>query len=466
MKQKKFKNVILVFFLILLWSPTTAENRALIIGIADYSDDSLKGPEKDPELMKEIAIKIGFKESQIRILNGKVTKENILFEFKNWLVNGVNPDDKVLFYYSGHGGQLRDMEGDENDGCDEALVPSDERMISDDEICEMIEKVPSKQMLIILDSCFSGTATRFFGTSTGKMWKPVNQECNRAINRKSIAVVDEKVSSDKYVLITAAAQNEIANGNLEDEKGKGSLFTLAIYDTIQKRKEGPLSLTDLRDRAAEYIIDACDHYDLIPQTPQIEGNSRWFSKDIFSFAKQDYRTSKDMKADEKGNSKTNLEYFKKVVGNSQFLVIIKSPKRTYEIEDKIIFTITSSKSGYLNILDIDPTGEIGLIFPNQLNSRNEIEAEMAVMIPGPKVGEFKFEAMEPIGESYVVAIVTEQCFNLYNEKVGTISGLFKIITEKETGKLDEIITGKIRMAPDNKNEFGAGGIRVTIEKKN
>jgi metacaspase-1 len=45
------------------------------------------------------------------------TKENILNAF-NWLVTYNEPGDSVWLSYSGHGGQVKDPDGDRDSGCD------------------------------------------------------------------------------------------------------------------------------------------------------------------------------------------------------------------------------------------------------------------------------------------------------------------------------------------------------------
>lgn len=46
------------------------------------------------------------------------TRENML-DAMRWLVRGARADDALFFHYSGHGGQVRDRDGDEIDGMDE-----------------------------------------------------------------------------------------------------------------------------------------------------------------------------------------------------------------------------------------------------------------------------------------------------------------------------------------------------------
>lgn len=64
------------------------------------------------------------------------TRDNILRGF-NWLREGAKAGDSLILHYSGHGGSVKDTDGDEEDGMDETLCPVDYAsagMIVDDEV--------------------------------------------------------------------------------------------------------------------------------------------------------------------------------------------------------------------------------------------------------------------------------------------------------------------------------------------
>lgn len=69
--------------------------------------------------------------------------------------------DQFLLTYSGHGGQLPDDNGDErDDGLDETWVLYDRELL-DDELYSLLAKfAPGVRVLVISDSCHSGTVTR------------------------------------------------------------------------------------------------------------------------------------------------------------------------------------------------------------------------------------------------------------------------------------------------------------------
>jgi len=90
------------------------------------------------------------------------TKNNIL-RAMHWLVKDAQPNDSLFFHYSGHGGQTKDLDGDEEDGYDEVIYPVDFRTaghIVDDEMHRiMVQSLrPGVRLTAIFDSCHSGSA--------------------------------------------------------------------------------------------------------------------------------------------------------------------------------------------------------------------------------------------------------------------------------------------------------------------
>jgi len=90
------------------------------------------------------------------------TKANLL-RAMHWLVKDARPNDSLFFHYSGHGGQTKDLDGDEDDGYDEVIYPVDFRQaghIVDDEMHRiMVQPLqPGVRLTAIFDSCHSGSA--------------------------------------------------------------------------------------------------------------------------------------------------------------------------------------------------------------------------------------------------------------------------------------------------------------------
>ncbi len=186
--MKKFFILLILSTLLIHFqsSPSVgATRRALLIGINKYKHlpfysqilkmtiTHLKGSINDVNLMKELLVsRYGFKEDDIKtLMDEKATRENIIKTFEDWLIHGTKEGDLAFFYFSGHGTQVPDQNGDEDDGQDEALCPYDlvpegaanvmeAKVIIDDELGLLLRRLKGREVVVILDACHSGTATR------------------------------------------------------------------------------------------------------------------------------------------------------------------------------------------------------------------------------------------------------------------------------------------------------------------
>ena len=89
----------------------------------------------------------------------KPTKANILAAI-DWMVSGLKAGQNVVFQFAGHGGRVRDTNGDEASGMDSCMYALGMQTITDDELrTALAARVPAGcKCLVILDSCHSGTA--------------------------------------------------------------------------------------------------------------------------------------------------------------------------------------------------------------------------------------------------------------------------------------------------------------------
>lgn len=142
--------------------------RAVMIGINYVGQEGeLSGCHNDVKHMMEYLIDVhGFEAENITLLmddgeNTEPTRANILSAYQT-LINECQEGDVVFCHFSGHGGKLKDDNGDEEDGYDETLVPLDyatEGQIRDDDllkdlVCAMPKGVT---MTCLFDCCHSGT---------------------------------------------------------------------------------------------------------------------------------------------------------------------------------------------------------------------------------------------------------------------------------------------------------------------
>jgi hypothetical protein len=107
----------------------------------------------------------GFDERNIVVLRNREATNAAILAAVEKLVSDSGPDDVAVFYYAGHGSQVRNVGSKEHDKLDESLVPWDSRSgasdIRDKEIAARLVKAKAGvHFTVILDSCHSGSATR------------------------------------------------------------------------------------------------------------------------------------------------------------------------------------------------------------------------------------------------------------------------------------------------------------------
>lgn len=153
--------------------------RALIVGIGTYPVESgwetIHG-DNDGRLMID-CLKKNHYDQIVLLENENATKNAIVQAFRD-LYEQTKAGDFLFLHFSCHGQQMMDLNGDEEDGLDEALIPYDalfwyipdvyegERHLCDDELGEWIERLrhkagPEGQIFVLLDACHSGSANRY-----------------------------------------------------------------------------------------------------------------------------------------------------------------------------------------------------------------------------------------------------------------------------------------------------------------
>jgi metacaspase-1 len=121
-------------------------------------DGRLTACEFDGEDMLAIATAQGLKGK--KLFGAEATREAVLNEL-NAASRTLKAGDLFLITYSGHGGQVRDKNHDERDNMDETWCLYDGQLI-DDELYEVWSKFAANtRVLVLSDSCHSGTVTRF-----------------------------------------------------------------------------------------------------------------------------------------------------------------------------------------------------------------------------------------------------------------------------------------------------------------
>lgn len=226
--------------------------RALLVGIDTYSAfrpragesppdrlwGDLDGAVRDVEGIRSLlTLKFGFPAESITTLTDKAATREAILGGLEALAAASGPGDVVLFYYAGHGSQVRNsLATDEPDGMDESLVPADSRAgaadIRDDELNDAFGKIIDKgaRLTIILDSCHSGSGTRGLGRA-----RSVAADPKDVAQPPSTSVPAEK----RGAVVMSAAQDFQLAWEAKDEEGKAhGLFSLSLTRALQQMAPG------------------------------------------------------------------------------------------------------------------------------------------------------------------------------------------------------------------------------------
>ena len=172
-----------IICLLLLFGPVflaAQQRHALLIGIGAYPEDSgwqaIHG-DNDIPLIRGFLVRQGFPEDNIiEMTNGAATKEGILSAM-NVLMRTIQRGDVVYIQFSGHGQRVTDLNGDEDDGYDEAWIPYDAKKkyvagvyeggnhLIDDELYDFFIRMRAilgnkGKLVVVTDACHSGSVTR------------------------------------------------------------------------------------------------------------------------------------------------------------------------------------------------------------------------------------------------------------------------------------------------------------------
>ncbi|KAJ6531831.1 peptidase C14, caspase domain-containing protein [Mycena capillaripes] len=169
------------------YSQCNGKKKALCIGINYFGTASeLRGCINDARNIQQfLCRKFGYRMDDIVMLTDdaqnprqRPTRDNIISAMQ-WLVQGASPNDSLFFHYSGHGGQTKDVDGDEGDGQDEVIYPMDFKQnghLVDDMMHEiMVRPLPAGcRLTAIFDSCHSGSALDlpYIYSTEGKVKEP------------------------------------------------------------------------------------------------------------------------------------------------------------------------------------------------------------------------------------------------------------------------------------------------------
>lgn len=264
--MRKLLLIIGLFFMIAI-AGNAQRKRAFMVGISHY-DTALTGYQwnningtNDVQLLSPILKKQGFYLSTL--LDDQATYQNITNKLSAF-TNQTKKGDIIYLHFSTHGQPVEDLNGDEDDGWDEAIIPIDaykiykkgayegKKHLLDDQLNTYIKKLrtkigPSGILYVVIDACHAGTSSRandetVRGTKVGFTYN--NKVFKPSVQKKSHYKVDASSKMSHVMFLEACRPDQV---NMEI-KVKDRHYGPLSYNISQALLAKPLSTN-----AAEFL---------------------------------------------------------------------------------------------------------------------------------------------------------------------------------------------------------------------
>lgn len=238
---------------------------ALLMGVQDYTDPSinLEGVYNDIALIRHYLERKDPTATIEVLIDSQATHTGIVHALVR--LQRVSPTDVVFIYWSGHGSQTMDLNGDErSDGRDETWVcfgarsgrtGIDDFDLLDDELDHYLAQIPTNKLIVISDSCHSGSFSRAELSRTLALDKR-----EHPLGRKfSVG------RGFKGVRLGAASERERAIEIRTPQNKAQGAFTLHLVRALDQARSFD-SWNDILDRARATMV-----IERIRQRPTLEG---------------------------------------------------------------------------------------------------------------------------------------------------------------------------------------------------
>ena len=260
---------------------------ALLVGIDAYKEPvrPLNGCKNDIQAFESfLKARVPNDLLSIRtLLDGQAERQAIINGFRNHLQQ-ASQEDLALFYFSGHGSQEQapqEFWHVESDRLNETLVCYDSRLpgghdLADKELALLIREVSDSgaQVVVILDSCHSGNATRAFGVegirraTTDQRSRPLDTYLEGSIT--SLSGSGGSLSgwatppAGAHLLLAACRSDEFAREKPLDEGPHRGVFSYFILEALAMGGRMPTY------KEAFKRVEAQVRSHVLYQTPQLE----------------------------------------------------------------------------------------------------------------------------------------------------------------------------------------------------
>ncbi len=425
---------------------------ALIIGISRYADPatpSLPGARIDKESATQMAQAMQVPAGNIRYLQDEQATGNNIRQALKELTDKVLDGDRVFIHYSGHGTRYNDPAAG---GCVEALLAHDggqSGTITNREIADLLKTITNKtdKLFVMYDACHSGglvqaassVRTRGFSNPNDEgllrpKFSSISEECGRPVNVKTRNLLVETTAKgalpQDIIHVSASRDNEISF----DDELKGGLATQFMRDCMLRDAKdldnsGAISMDEIRVCAQEKINRRmANDVNYKPHNLVLNGNAAfvpaWFSQASatpVALAQPAAATAgtaavtaatpaitpvaapAPMPAALTGEQALRQMFDQRDAKRRVQVTTVKDKLKVGQ--DGLDFSVQSERAGFVYVaLAGSDNKSVYLLFPNDLDQNNKIEAGQPLLLPRPN---WRVKAAGPAGTNNLLVMVAD-----------------------------------------------------------
>ena len=489
--------------------PAIADDRALLIGVSRHDHFpvfDLAGPKNDLPAMEKAATGLfGIPgDNVLTLADGAASLAAIVEAFETHLIAGTKAGDRVVFYFSGHGSQVNDINGDETtDRVDEILVTADLEVVGeggktyrpalvDDQLADLLSRLKGREVIVIIDACHSGTATRSLSDPIidGARFLPHPARLNMKGGTRGVkfdtALLDR---TDGVTVWSAAGATQLAwdDTRIAKDADRRGVFTTALLEGLggagDANEDGLVSNAELLNFVRVESEQFCESESRCRSlTPTLEISDDLLSATMAVKPKPKPKPKPNERPTEKPQPKADPEpatpakqqrpksVFDRVTAvvttaqGGKVDVGFNTDGTTLKAGQVFRVRTRSTEAGDLYLFDVTEDGDAVQLFPNEVAKKiTSLRAHKALTIPDDYYG-FEFEAEGPSNGMLVAIVATD------NPGLDALAGPVEGFEERKADEVFAALIGRLQalwtddVGENRATRYSIGTLRYRVEK--